>query len=56
MDLPTKAGDLNETELSDKLSAQIQATLQTENDLAILVKQRDENKQKAEQIQHLKTG
>lgn len=54
MDLPQNL--LNESELDDKLSAQIQQTLQTENELASLVKQRDESKQKSDQIQQLTSG
>ncbi|KAI6237260.1 hypothetical protein M3Y95_00246400 [Aphelenchoides besseyi] len=47
---------LDESTLSEQLTAQIADTLKTERELAVLVKQRDEWKRKAEQIQKLQEG
>jgi hypothetical protein len=53
---PTLVMDKDESALSEKLNIQVNETLQTESTLAELVKQRDESKKKAEQIQQLKEG
>lgn len=53
---PTMDKNLDESALTEKLNVQVNETLQTESSLAELVKKRDENKRKAEQIQRLKIG
>jgi hypothetical protein len=52
----SKSEELDESELSKKLNAQIEETVQIEKELSLVVKQRDLCKRKAEQIQRLKEG
>lgn len=46
----------DESALNEKLNVQVNETLQTENSLSELVKQRDESKKKAQQVERLKGG
>lgn len=46
----------NESELNKKLKIQAEETLRTEEDLAQLIKIRDEQKRKAEKVQRLRNG
>jgi hypothetical protein len=48
--------DTKPLELDDLLKKQIEKTINTEKDLALLVKERDQQKRKAEKLQHLKNG